>query len=206
MHKLARLLCLVYLMVFSFSFSLDPGLYAIFQTSLGNITCQLFPDKVPNTVANFVGLATGTIKSQDPKTGEFKETPLYDNTIFHRVIPNFMIQGGDPTGTGRGNPGYRFADEFSPELTHDRPGVLSMANSGPNTNGSQFFITQVPTPWLNNHHTIFGQVVEGLEVVDAIAQTPRNQMDKPLTDVVLYKVEIKDTRSTDNVKIAEPVK
>ncbi len=148
----------------------------------------------PNTVKNFVGLATGQIPWTNPVSGNLQNKPLYTNTIFHRVIPNFMIQGGDPTGTGRGGPGYQFADEFSPLLTHDRPGRLSMANSGPNTNGSQFFITQAPTHWLDNHHTIFGQVINGLDIVNKIASVKRSSTDKPLTDVVLEDVLILDTR------------
>lgn len=148
----------------------------------------------PNTVKNFVGLATGQMPWTNPVSGNLQNKPLYTNTIFHRVIPNFMIQGGDPTGTGRGGPGYQFADEFSPLLTHDRPGRLSMANAGPNTNGSQFFITQAPTHWLDNHHTIFGQVINGLDIVNKIASVKRSSTDKPLTDVVLEDVLILDTR------------
>lgn len=178
----------------SLALSLPPGLYATFKTSLGNITCELYPDMAPNTVKNFVGLATGQIPWTNPVSGNLQNKPLYTNTIFHRVIPNFMIQGGDPTGTGRGGPGYQFADEFSPLLTHDRPGRLSMANSGPNTNGSQFFITQAPTHWLDNHHTIFGQVINGLDIVNKIASVKRSSTDKPLTDVVLEDVLILDTR------------
>src|SRR5450755_1751010 len=130
---------------------------AIIQTTVGNITCTLFPDKAPLTVANFIGLATGTKDWKDPKTGKMMHTPLYDGTIFHRVIPNFMIQGGDPIGTGSGDPGYSFKDETSPDVTFDRPGRLAYANAGPDTNGSQFFITEVPYPSLNGGYTIFGQ-------------------------------------------------
>lgn len=198
MNRLTRLFLLICLVFSSFSFSLPPGLYATFQTSLGNITCELYPDKAPATVANFIGLATGTKEWADPYTREIKKAPLYNKTIFHRIIPNFMIQGGDPTGTGRGGPGYQFADEFTPTLSHDRPGRLSMANAGPNTNGSQFFITQVPTPWLNYHHTIFGQVVEGMDVVLKMVAVERNQADKPLKDIVLSQVVIMDTRITGN--------
>ena len=142
-----------------------------------NVTCTLFPDKAPETVANFIGLSTGKKEWKDPKTGKMmKGVPLYDGVIFHRVIPNFMIQTGDPLGTGTGDPGYQFKDEFSPALTFDAPGKLAMANSGPGTNGSQFFITEVPTPWLNNHHTIFGQC-QDIDVVKKIARLsadPRN--------------------------------
>ena len=143
---------------------------AIIETTQGNITCTLFPDKAPETVKNFIGLATGKKEWTNPKTGKkVVGTPLYDGVIFHRVIPNFMIQTGDPLGTGTGDPGYSFKDEFSPALTFDQPGRLAMANSGPNTNGSQFFITEVPTPWLNNHHTIFGQC-QNIDVVKKIAR------------------------------------
>ena len=160
--------------------TLKPGLYAIFHTSKGTITCSLFEKEAPKTVANFVGLADGTKEWTDPKTGKKVKKRFYDGLIFHRVIPNFMIQGGDPEGTGRGGPGYKFEDEFHPDLKFDKPGKLAMANSGPNTNGSQFFITHVPTPWLDNKHTIFGQVIEGQDIVDTIGK-----------DVVLEKLEIK---------------
>jgi len=170
---------------------LEPGLYAIFDTSLGKITCQLYENEAPKTVSNFVNLATGKQEWRDLLTGKIIKTPLYTKTIFHRVIPNFMIQGGDPLGNGTGGPGYRFNDEFNETLTHDRPGRLSMANSGPNTNGSQFFITHRPTPWLDNRHTIFGQVVEGMDIVNKIGNVPRDERDKPLKDVVLKEVIIK---------------
>src|SRR5271157_2776631 len=149
---------------------------AIIETTDGNITCTLFPDKAPLTVANFIGLANGTKAWKNPKTGEMMHTPLYDGTICHRVIPEFMIQCGDPAGNGTGGPGYAFKDEFSPTLTFNQPGRLAMANSGPNTNGSQFFITEVPTPHLNGKHTIFGQC-QNLDVVKSIARLsadPRN--------------------------------
>jgi peptidyl-prolyl cis-trans isomerase A (cyclophilin A) len=165
-------------------------LYATFKTSMGNIVVLLHQDKAPNTVENFVGLATGTKEWTDPKTGEKVKRPLYNGTIFHRVIPGFMIQGGDPQGTGRGGPGYRFADEFSPDLRHNKAGILSMANAGPNTNGSQFFITLAPTPHLDNHHSVFGEVVQGQEVVVAIGNVPRGSNDRPLKDVVLNEVTI----------------
>ena len=169
------------------------GYTAIFKTSLGDITIDLFADKAPETVANFVGLASGTKEWQDPKTNQ-KVTgkSLYAGTIFHRVIDGFMIQGGDPLGKGIGGPGYKFKDEFDSSLKFDKPYLLAMANSGPNTNGSQFFITVAETPWLNNKHTIFGIVTAGQEVVDKIATTPTGPSDKPLTDVVLKSVEIKE--------------
>lgn len=164
---------------------------AIFDTSAGQITCELFKDKAPLTVDNFIGLATGKKEWTNPVTrGKKTNTPLYDGTIFHRVIPDFMIQGGDPAGNGTGDPGYKFKDEFSPDLKFDRPGRLAMANSGPNTNGSQFFITDVPTPHLNNHHTIFGQC-EPLEVIKHIARVPRDpSTDKPFTAVRIKHIEI----------------
>ena len=162
---------------------------AILETSMGDITCTLFPDKAPATVDNFIGLATGTKKWKNPASGATKEhTPLYDGTIFHRVIPNFMIQGGDPAGNGTGDPGYKFKDEFS-DLKFDQPGRLAMANSGPNTNGSQFFITEVPTPHLNNKHTIFGQC-DNQPLIEKIARVPVNSMDKPVTPIRIQHVKI----------------
>ncbi len=162
---------------------------AVFETSLGDITCTLFPDKAPMTVENFIGLAEGTKQWKNPVSGATKtNTPLYDGTIFHRVIPDFMIQGGDPAGNGSGDPGYKFKDEFS-DLRFDQPGRLAMANSGPNTNGSQFFITDVPTPHLNGKHTIFGQC-SPISVVKAIESVPKDAMDKPLKPVRLIHVKI----------------
>lgn len=168
-----------------------PGLYAILETSMGNITVVLFEKEAPKTVANFIELAEGKKEWSDPKTGKTTKRPLYNGTIFHRVIPEFMIQGGDPAGNGTGGPGYTFEDEFTPKLRHDAPGRLSMANRGPNTNGSQFFITEIPTPWLDGRHTIFGQVLDGLDLVKKIARVKRNRMDRPIEDVVLKKVIIK---------------
>ncbi|HVN67975.1 MAG TPA: peptidylprolyl isomerase [Candidatus Sulfotelmatobacter sp.] len=165
-------------------------LYAIFETSQGKIVCLLYPQQAPETVANFVGLAQGTKEWTDPRTGEKGKGPLYDGTIFHRVIPDFMVQGGDPLGQGIGGPGYKFKDEFAPDLGFDQPGRLAMANSGPGTNGSQFFITVAPTTWLNGKHTIFGQVIEGQDVVEAISQVKRDDRDKPLEPVVLKKLTI----------------
>ena len=165
-------------------------LYATLKTSMGDIVIQLFDDKAPKTVANFVGLATGTREWIDPKSQEKVKRPLYNGTIFHRVIPGFMIQGGDPLGNGTGGPGYRFEDEFSPDLRHTKGGILSMANAGPNTNGSQFFITLAPTLHLDNRHSVFGAVVKGGEVIIAIGNVPRNPNDRPLKDVVLKEVII----------------
>jgi peptidyl-prolyl cis-trans isomerase A (cyclophilin A) len=165
-------------------------LYATFKTSMGDIVVRLHEDKAPNTVANFVGLAQGTKEWTDPRTGEKVKKSLYNGTIFHRVIPGFMIQGGDPLGRGTGGPGFRFADEFHKDLRHNKPGILSMANSGPNTNGSQFFITEKPTPWLDGKHSVFGEVVEGLDVVHAIATADRDANDRPKTDILLRKVTI----------------
>jgi peptidyl-prolyl cis-trans isomerase A (cyclophilin A) len=143
--------------------------YATFKTSMGDIVVKLLPEKAPKTVENFLALAEGTREWKDPKSGQTVKRPLYDGTIFHRVIPQFMIQGGDPLGTGTGGPGYKFADEIGPDNRFDKPGLLAMANAGPNTNGSQFFITEVKTDWLNRGHTIFGEVVKGFELVPQIA-------------------------------------
>ena len=165
---------------------------AIIQTTAGNLTCTLFPDIAPIGVDNFIGLASGTKDWKNPVSGATKHgVPLYDGTIFHRVIPEFMIQGGDPAGTGMGDPGYTFEDEFDPNLNFDQPGRLAMANSGPNTDGSQFFITEQAYDSLNQHYTLFGQCdADGVEVVKAIARVPRDGDDKPLTPVVLRKVTI----------------
>jgi peptidyl-prolyl cis-trans isomerase A (cyclophilin A) len=167
-----------------------PGLYAVLDTTLGRIVCRLFPNQAPETVKNFVGLANGTKRWYDDKKNAWTERRYYDGLTFHRVIPQFMIQGGDQMGTGMGNIGYTFKDEFSPDLKFDKPGRLAMANAGPSTNGAQFFITVAPTPHLNNHHTIFGQVVEGQAVADAISRVPRNSEDRPNTAVVMKKVSI----------------
>ncbi len=158
---------------------------AKFHTSAGDFIVELFEDKVPKTVANFAGLANGTKEWVDPKTREKTTRPFYDGLIFHRVISGFMIQGGCPLGRGTGGPGYRFDDEFHPELRHDKAGMLSMANSGPNSNGSQFFITVVPTPHLDKRHSVFGQVVEGLDVVMDISRTATDASDRPKTDVTI---------------------
>ena len=168
------------------------GPTVVMDTSMGRITCQFFQKQAPKTVANFIALAQGTHDWTDPATKkDMHHKPLYDGTIFHRVIPEFMIQGGDPTGTGMGDPGYSFADEFDPDLGFDVPGRLAMANSGPNTNGSQFFITEVPTPHLNQHHTIFGQCDEpSVNVVRTIARVQADSDNKPLELVVLKKVTI----------------
>lgn len=164
---------------------LENGLYANLQTSKGNMLVKLEDKKSPVTVANFVGLAEGKIENK----AKGKGVPYYDGTIFHRVIENFMIQGGDPKGTGMGDPGYKFEDEKN-DLKHTGKGILSMANSGPNTNGSQFFITQVATPWLDGRHTIFGEVVNGINVIDSIAAVEKGAQDKPKTDIVLEKVSV----------------
>ncbi len=166
---------------------------ATFVTNRGTFKARLMPDHAPKTVANFVDLATGGRTWKDPRDGSEKNEPLYNGTIFHRVIPNFMIQGGDPEGTGMGGPGYRFEDEFPPDgPKFDRPGLLAMANAGPNTNGSQFFITVAPTPHLNRRHTIFGEVSEGMDVVEAIAVVPTGAQDRPIDDVVLERVEVEE--------------
>ncbi|HZP21812.1 MAG TPA: peptidylprolyl isomerase [Terriglobales bacterium] len=168
-----------------------PGVYATFDTSEGTIVCRLFEQEAPVTVKNFIDLAEGSREWTHPTTRAKSTTPLFNGTIFHRVIPDFMIQGGDPTGTGMGGPGYRFEDETkgSPHK-FDKAGKLAMANSGPGTNGSQFFITVAATQWLTGNHTIFGEVVEGQDVVENISKAPRNRQDKPNKDVVLNSVKI----------------
>jgi peptidyl-prolyl cis-trans isomerase A (cyclophilin A) len=167
--------------------------FAKFSTTEGDFKVRLYDDKAPKTVANFVGLAEGTQEWTDPKTRQQVKRPFYNGLIFHRVIEGFMLQGGCPAGTGTGGPGYQFADEFGPGLKHDRPGLLSMANAGPNTNGSQFFVTLVPTPWLDNKHAIFGEVVEGMDVVQKIGKTPTGRNDKPVKDIVMTSVTIERT-------------
>ncbi len=170
---------------------LPPGLYALFVTSKGPVVVELFYRETPLTVDNFIGLASGTKMWLDPETlAPVRDKSIYEHTLFHRVIPNFMIQGGDPTGTGRGGPGYKFKDEIVPDTTFDRPGRLAMANSGPHSNGSQFFISLVPTPWLNGKHTIFGQVIQGQAVVNQIANVDRDEDDRPIKDVLLERVEV----------------
>jgi len=168
-----------------------PGVYTTFDTTEGTIVCRLFEQDAPITVKNFIELAEGSREWTHPHTRNKSKTPLYNGTIFHRVIPDFMIQGGDPAGSGMGGPGYQFQDETkgSPHK-FDKPGKLAMANSGPNTNGSQFFITVAATPWLTGNHTIFGEVVEGQDVADKITKLPRNRQDKPNKDVVLTAVTI----------------
>lgn len=165
---------------------------AILHTNRGDISIDLFGNHAAQTVDNFVGLAKGTKDYSERNASGGEEGPFYDGAIFHRVIDGFMIQGGDPTGTGRGGPGYRFGDEFHPELQFDRPYLLAMANAGPGTNGSQFFITVAPTPHLNNHHTIFGEVTDAdsQKVVDTIAETKTDRFDRPLDDIVIDSVEI----------------
>jgi peptidyl-prolyl cis-trans isomerase A (cyclophilin A) len=170
---------------------LQPGVYARFDTTEGTFTARLFEREAPETVANFVGLAEGTKEFTDPRTGARVKRPFFDGIIFHRIIDGFMIQGGDPLGTGTGGPGYSFADEFHPSLKHRGAGVLSMANRGPNTNGSQFFITLAATPHLDNRHAVFGEVVEGLDVVKRIGKVPTSKpADRPFKDVVIQSVKI----------------
>lgn len=169
---------------------LGQGLYAVFETTQGEVICKLEDQKTPETVGNFVGLATGEKEYTDPRNGSPSREPFYDGTIFHRVIKDFMIQGGDRLGQGVGGPGYRFKDEFHPSLKHNEPGILSMANAGPNTNGSQFFITLVPTPWLDGKHSVFGRVVKGMEVVHAIGNVQTGSMDRPRDEVRINHLRI----------------
>jgi peptidyl-prolyl cis-trans isomerase A (cyclophilin A) len=167
-------------------------LHATIKTNLGDIEVRLLPNHAPKTVQNFVGLAEGSREWTDPNSGEPTKARLYDGTVFHRVISGFMIQGGDPLGNGTGGPGYQFADEFHPDLSFDRPYLLAMANAGPGTNGSQFFITVAPTTWLTRKHTIFGEVTEpaSQQIVDKIAAVETKRGDRPVQDVVIQTVEI----------------
>ena len=167
------------------------AVYADFTTSEGNFSIRLHDKEAPNTVENFVGLAEGTKEWTDPRTNGRVRQPYYDGIIFHRVIDGFMIQGGDPLGKGVGGPGYEFADEFHPALRHTKAGILSMANRGPNTNGGQFFITLGPTPHLDNRHSVFGEVVDGMDVVRKIGNTRTGAQDRPVKDVVIQSVKIR---------------
>ena len=169
----------------------ESGTYAVFETTMGSIVCRLFEKDAPKTVQNFIELAEGKRDWNDSVSGKKGPGPLYNGTIFHRVIPNFMIQGGDPSGTGSGGPGYRFEDETkgSPHK-FDKSGKLAMANAGPNTNGSQIFITVAPTLWLTGNHTIFGEVVEGQEIASKISEVPRGRNDRPSTDVIVNSIKI----------------
>src|SRR5262249_25631741 len=166
------------------------GTYAIFETSQGNIVIRLLEKEAPKTVENFIGLAEGTKEFKDARSGQKKKGNYYDGLVFHRVIPDFMIQGGCPEGSGRGGPGYTFGDEFHPSLKHSKAGKLSMANAGPGTNGSQFFITVAATPWLDNKHTIFGEVVEGQDIAEQISKVRRDSSHRPRTPVSMNKVHI----------------
>ncbi len=168
------------------------GTTAVIKTSMGSITVVLYPDKAPKTVENFIGLATGKKEWTDPKSGKLmKNKPLYNGTIFHRVIPGFMVQGGDPLGQGTGGPGYQFEDEFDSSLQFTEPGILAMANAGPATNGSQFFITVKETPWLNGKHTIFGKVTKGMDVVNKIVAVPRGPNDMPTKPIKITGITVK---------------
>ncbi|MBN2406566.1 MAG: peptidylprolyl isomerase [Elusimicrobia bacterium] len=174
---------------------LEPGLYAVItvtqgENALGDVIIRLYQDRAPVTVQNFTDLAEGKKEFMDMKTGHKAQKRFYDGLVFHRVIPKFMIQGGDPLGNGRGGPGYRFPDEIVPGLNFSRPGLLAMANSGPDTNGSQFFITVTATPWLNGKHTIFGGVVKGQDIVETVSNVERDQRDRPLVPVIMKKVDI----------------
>ncbi|MFB6160056.1 MAG: peptidylprolyl isomerase [Haloferacaceae archaeon] len=176
-------------------------LTATLHTNHGDVEIELHDERAPRTVANFVGLATGERAWDDPETGERREDPLYEDVLVHRVIDDFMIQGGDPTGTGRGGPGYQFDDEFHEELRHDGAGVVSMANSGPNTNGSQFFVTLDATPHLDDRHAVFGRVVDGMDVVEGIGAVETDANDRPVEDVVLESVTVEG--DYDHLPVAE---
>jgi len=166
-------------------------LYAHFTTTEGDFTIQLFEEQAPKTVANFTGLADGSKEWTDPRSGKKMKAPLYNGTIFHRVIDGFMIQGGDPLGQGTGGPGYKFEDEFHPKLRHTKAGILSMANAGPNTNGSQFFITLAETSWLDNKHSVFGEVVSGMDIVKKIGATRTSKPgDRPVKPITIQSVTI----------------
>jgi peptidyl-prolyl cis-trans isomerase A (cyclophilin A) len=166
---------------------------ATIQTNRGAFTVRLMPEHAPKTVQNFIDLATGSKSWEDPRDGARKAAPLYPGTIFHRVISGFMVQGGDPAGTGRGGPGYQFEDECPPGgPSFDRPGLLAMANAGPDTNGSQFFVTVAATPWLDGRHTIFGEVTDGYEVVEEIANLETGPQDRPVVDVVIDRIDVTD--------------
>ncbi len=167
----------------------DGELRATIKSNRGDLVVRLFEEQVPRTVANFVALATGAVEWTDPR-GEKTNRPLYSGSVMHRVIPDFMIQMGCPQGTGTGGPGWRFGDEIHPDLRHDKPGILSMANAGPSTNGSQFFITEVPTPHLDGRHAVFGELIEGLDVLKAIAHGPRDRRDRPKEDVVISEISV----------------
>ncbi len=172
------------------SSALPPGEYAELETSMGTIVCQLYPNSAPETVANFVGLAEGTKSFLDPHKGVQVKRPFFDGLVFHRVIKNFMIQGGDPLGNGTGGPGYQFKNEVDPTLHFDHKGVLAMANAGPDTNGSQFFITVAPTSWLDGNYSVFGQVVAGQDVADKISNVPTDRRDRPVDPVTILHVKI----------------
>jgi len=170
--------------------AMSEGVYATFVTTEGTFVVKFFENEAPKTVANFVGLADGSKEWTDPRTGDRVKKPFYDGIIFHRVIDGFMIQGGDPLGQGTGGPGYNFADEFHPSLRHTKEGLLSMANRGPNTNGSQFFVTLAPTPWLDNKHAIFAEVAQGMDVVRTIGKVPVGAADRPVKEVRITSVTI----------------
>jgi len=172
------------------SLGLGKGLYAVFTTTQGEMIAKLEEEKTPETVKNFVGLATGEKEYTDPKTGQKSTAPFYDGTVFHRIIKNFMVQGGDRLGQGTGGPGYKFKDEFHPSLKHTGAGILSMANAGPNTNGSQFFITLVPTSWLDNKHAVFGKLVKGEEILQKIGTVATGAQDRPREEIRIEKLSI----------------
>ncbi len=194
MKNLVLLLSALSLSIATAPLALAKDVTAVIRTSAGPITVKLFPDTAPKTVQNFIELATGKNEWTDPKTKKPTKRPLYNGTIFHRVIPDFMIQGGDPLGNGTGGPGYTFEDEIKPTDQFNKKGILAMANAGPNTNGSQFFITVKETPWLNGRHTIFGEVIEGMSAVDKIVSAPKGPNDRPIKDIVINSIQIKESK------------
>jgi peptidyl-prolyl cis-trans isomerase A (cyclophilin A) len=187
MKKIASLIFSIYLL--STNAGLSFAETAVIKTNLGNIICELYTKEAPNTVANFVGLATGTKEFADPKTGKMIKRPFYNGLIFHRVISGFMIQGGDPLGNGTGGPGFQFNNENT-NVSFNEPGVIAMANAGPNTNGSQFFITVAPTPNLEGSYNVFGKVISGQDVANKISNVPTNNEDKPITPVIIESISI----------------
>lgn len=204
MKKLYFITLIIIIMLMSACAQKEDGLYAVFETNMGSFTCELYYEKVPVTVGSFVGLAEGDLEFTDTESGRQVKKPFFEGLIFHRIIKDFMIQGGCPLGKGYGGPGYSFIDEIDPTLVHDSEGILSMANSGPNSNGSQFFITLGPTPHLDGKHAVFGKITEGMDVIKKIGEVKTNDQDKPYEDVYIKKISIvregEDAKKFDAVK------